>query len=501
PTFVGEGYVHDMSEGKGEKTLTFTPKLPADGRYEVWFSYTPLQGRADNVPVTILHADGEETVKVDQTATPPVNGRFVSLGQYRFVAKGEGFVLVSNEGTNGVVTADAVVFVPVEEVKKLQVAAAKTEADADDGKDQVLTQIKRRVRDLEVELKQMKTSPLVRPEAMTVADDGEPEDCKIHIRGSIRNLGETVPRGFLKVAQHGNVPAIPENESGRRQLAEWVTSDTNPLTARVLVNRVWMWLHGEGLVRTVDNFGTTGETPSHPELLDNLAVEFMQDGWSLKRLVKRMVMGRTYRMASTEVAAGTAVDPDNRLLWRQNRRRMDAESIRDAILSVSGTLEHKLGGPNVLADAVDSNDGGAQNLEYNYVYTDTRRSVYTPAFRNKRLELFDTFDFADINQPIGKRTSSTVAPQALYFMNHPFVIEQSRKGAERLVTTGKADEELIPEIYGEILGRPPTERERQLSQDFVAVSASEPDAAARRLESWSLLIQTLFASVDFRYLD
>ncbi len=399
PTYVGDGYLHDQNEDKGAKTLTFTPKVPRDGRYEVWLSYTALNDRADNVPVTILHADGEETLRVDQRAEPTVNGRFVSLGQYRFVAGGEGYVLISNDATNGIVTADAVVFVPLDELAKLQTTGAPASADSTGTVHTQLHAAQAQLKDLEKELKQLQASPLARPEAMTVQDDSEPEDCKIHVRGSIRNLGAEVPRGFLKVAQHGPAPEIPDAESGRRQLAEWVANRNNPLTARVLVNRTWMWLHGEGLVRTVDNFGTTGEKPTHPELLDALAVEFMEDGWSLKRLVKRLVIGRTYRMASTGPDASLQADPDNRHWWRQNRRRMDAESIRDSILAMSGQLDPKVGGPNVKADAIDSNSGAAQNLEYNYVFTDVRRSVYTPAFRNKRLELFETFDFADINQP------------------------------------------------------------------------------------------------------
>lgn len=498
PTYIGEGYLHDQNENKGGKTLTFTAKVPREGRYEVWLSYTALQDRAENVPVAILHADGEETVRVDQRQDPPINGRFVSLGQYRFLPKGEGFVLVSNEGTTGIVTVDAVVFVPVEELERLNSPGADNPAGSSASPLQIATT---RLQAMERELKSLQRSPVTRPEAMTVQDDSEPEDCKIHIRGSIRNLGAEVPRGFLTVAQHGAPVSIPDTESGRRQLAEWVASRNNPLTARVLVNRAWLWLHGEGLVRSVDNFGTTGEKPTHPELLDTLAVEFMEDGWSLKRLVKRLVIGRTYRMASTGLVVNAQADPDNRLWWRQNRRRIDAESIRDSLLTVSGSLDLRVGGPNVLAEAIDSNSGAAQNLEYNYVFADVRRSVYTPAFRNKRLELFETFDFADINQPIGRRTSSTVAPQALYFLNHPFVMEQARLAAERLLALPGSDEDRLVRASKEVLGRVPTDRELALSRDFVTVSPGDDESNTRRLENWALYLQALFASVDFRYLN
>lgn len=504
PSFVGEGYVHDDNTGKGTCTITFSPAIPKAGRYEVRLAYMALVDRAKKAPVAILHADGEDTVYVDQSETPPIDGRFISLGQYRFEKDGAGYVLLSNEGTKGFVTADAVVFIPVEELDK-----AGSEEKA--AKDPKLVALETKVKALEKEIKVTKSDGLVRPEAMTVLDDTKPEDCAIHIRGSIRNLGQVVPRGFLKVAMYDDGPKIPADQSGRLQLAQWITSEHNPLTARVLVNRVWMHLFGDGLVRSVDNFGTTGEKPSHPELLDALAVEFMQDGWNLKRLVKRLMLTRTYQMASIPTAeqmqAGHAQDPENRLLWKQNRRRVDAGVLRDAILTVSGTINMAVGGPNVIADSVDSNSGGAQNLEYGYIYTDTRRSVYTPAFRNKRLDLFDAFDFADINQPIAKRNASTVAPQALYMMNHPFVIEQSRKAAELIMQRASAtdtDVDLVNRLYQQTLGRQPTPGELKLAVQFVKVNAhaaSEEEVAKMKLENWALLVQTLFASVDFRYVN
>ena len=501
PSYIGEGYLHDGDGSKGSCTITFAPAIPKAGRYEVRLAYMTLVDRCKKVPVTILHADGEETVFVDQTEAPTIDNRFVSLGQYRFEKDGAGFVLLSNEGTDGFVTADAVVFVPVEELNE---AGTKQKKDAP--VDARVASMEKQVKDLEKEMKALKTSGLVRPEAMTVLDDPAPEDCAIHIRGSIRNLGQVVPRGFLTVALHGDVPKVPADQSGRLQLAQWLTSSENPLTARVLVNRVWMHLFGEALVRSVDNFGTTGEKPSHPELLDALAIEFMKDGWSMKRLVKRLMLTRSYQMASTSPKAGQgqAQDPENRLLWKQNRRRVDAEVLRDAILATSGALDPKVGGPNVQADAVDSNSGAAQNLEYSYVFTDVRRSVYTPAFRNKRLDIFEAFDFADINQSIAKRNTSTVAPQALYMLNHAFVIEQSRKAAERLLTSasaGDTDEDLIRRLYLQALGRTPGDKELKLAAAFVQGTGAEGSTSERQSDTWALLVQTLFASVDFRYIN
>lgn len=492
PTYIGEGYTHDMNKNKGASTLTFVPTIPKPGRYEVRFSYTALNNRAKNVPITIFHADGEETVHVDETETPPIDSRFVSLGQYRFEKNGAGYILLTNEGTKGFVTADAMVLIPVDELNHPNKELTDKNQKTDLAKATAL------VKSLETELKSFKASGEDRPEAMSVKENAEIEDCAIHIRGSIRNLGEKAPRGFLSVANNDESIQINKKESGRRELAVWITSERNPLTSRVLTNRIWMWLFGEGLVRTVDIFGITGETPSHPELLDRLALDFQKDGWSLKHTVKQMVLSRAYRMKSLPQSA---VDPDNRLLSHQNRRRMDAESIRDAMLMVSGTLDLKSGGSTANASAIDPNSGVAQNLEYNFVFTDTRRSVYTPAFRNKRLELFEAFDFSDINQTIGKRNTSTIAPQALYFLNHPFVIEQSQKAAEIMMQMHESDDKLILLAYRQTLGRMPTARERALALDYVQISASEPDAVQRRQENWSQLIQCLFASVDFRYLN
>jgi len=256
-------------------------------------------------------------------------------------------------------------------------------------------------------------------------------------------------------------------------------------------------------VRTPDNFGTTGEEPTHPELLDHLALYLQDNGWSLKKLVSYIVSSRTYQMASRSTALES--DPDNRLLHSQRRRRMDANALRDAILVNAGTLDREYLGPNVTkaVAAKDSNDTALLNLEYGYVFADTKRSVYTPAFRNKRLELFDAFDFNDINQPIARRNTSTVSPQALYLLNHDFVISQSRATAKRLLAddTLKDDAERLQALYRGLFNRPPGSREAQLALDFVAVSSGEEDPASRADEHWALLVQTLIASPDFRFIE
>lgn len=490
PPFIGGGYTHDMNQGQGEKTLTFTPKLPVAGRYEVRVAYSGSPDRAPKVAVTVLHADGEDLVHFSE-ATEKLNGlQFATLGTWRFETGGQNFIMISNAGALGYVTVDAVQFLPAEaEMPEMPALAASQEEK----------QIKTRMAELEKKLKELKKSATPRPEAMTVAEDPAPEDARIHIRGNTRNLGATVPRGFIQVAYRGQPPSIPADQSGRLQMAQWITSREQPLTARVMVNRVWHWLFGAGLVRTTDNFGSTGEAPSHPELLDYLAVQFMEQGWDLKRLIKEMVMSRTYRQASE--SSPTSSDPDNRLLAHMNRKRLDAECLRDAILTASGQLNHEFGGSNISdAKAVDANDQRVQNLEYGFSFSDTRRSVYTAAFRNVRHPLFEVFDFADINQPIGQRSTSTVATQALFMMNHPQVIEQARIAADELRRSSADLNEQISLAYQCSLSRQPTSRERELARDYLEASISGNASETETRDALARLIQTLWATPEFRFI-
>jgi len=485
-TFIGEGYLSDDNTGKGEKTVTFTPTIPQTARYQVRLAYSPLEGRATNVRVNILHADGEDTVYVDESQTPPIDGRFISLGKFRFEKDGAGYVLISNEGTKGYVTVDALQLLP---------EGAETEENAKDSPDRAAAA--KLVKQLEGKLKKLAKDGPVRETAMAVHDAlDDLGGTAIRVRGIEKQRGEKVPRGFLQVARRDQ-PAVPDTASGRVQLAEWIASPDHPLTARVFVNRVWTWLFGAGLVRTVDNFGTTGEKPTHPELLDHLATRFIAEGWSVKKLVREIVLSRTWQMSVVENPNFS--DPDNRLLAHANRRRLDAEQIRDTILSVSGQLEQKLGGLNIGgAGEIDANDFSAQNTEYGYVFADKRRSVYTPAFRNKRLELFEAFDFGDINQSFGQRNVSTVAPQALYLLNHPFVIEQSSLAADRALASSASDDERLTDAFRTTLARPPTAKERTACARRLASAGT--DEAARR-EAWSEVYHSLFACLDFRYID
>ena len=472
-SYIGAGYVHDQDAGKGEKTLTFQPDALPPGRYEVRLAYSAGTSRSPAVPVHVMSADGEKEVTVDMKKGPPIEGRFVSLGEYRFEKNGLAYVLISNEGTKGHVTADAVVFLPLD---KQEAGSAKPAAKASGDA----------VKALEAELKRLQETGPKRQFVMSVVEEPQIEDTRVHVRGSVHNLGEPAPRGFLRVATHGTTTPIPKGQSGRKELADWIASTDNPLTARVIVNRTWHWLFGSGIVRTTDNFGTTGERPSNPELLDHLAVTFVRDGWSMKKLVRRIVLSRTYRQSSAGDPATAAADPENRLYGHANRRRLEAECIRDAMLAVGGKLDLTRGGPTFPASLA---------ADYGYKAASNRRSVYLPLFRNAMPELLEAFDAADPSTVTGARNVSTVAQQALFLMNHPFPAEQALKAAERLLA-GKlpGDDERIMRAYRLTLGRTPMDGERRVAAEFLRARGGEKAA-------WAMLFQALFASAEFRYVD
>ncbi|MST00365.1 MAG: DUF1553 domain-containing protein [Pedosphaera sp.] len=491
--FVGEGYLHDNNVGKGQKTLTFQPDLPHAGLYEVRLGYISGRNRATNAPVTVFSADGEKTIHINQQEPAALDGHFASLGQYRFEQNGAGFVIISNEGTKGIVGADAVLFVPIDASAPAKTAAATSDSKKADKKETggAPATATDKVKELEAELKKLTDAGSKRPLFLTVREEPSAGDIPVHVRGSVHNLGEKVPRGFLQVASLNKPgPPIAAAQSGRRELAEWLASAENPLTARVMANRTWHWLFGTGLVRTTDNFGTTGELPSHPELLDHLAVKFVQGNWSVKKLVREIVLSRTYQQGTPNPAA-LAVDPENRLFSHAERRRLDAECIHDTMLSTAGTVDFAVGGPTLKPGTT---------ADYAYKHTGNRRSVYAPVLRNSLPELFETFDFADPSVVTGRRNISTVAPQALFLMNHPFAIEQARATAQRLLAEKLPDDTArITRAYRLVLGRSPTDSERQIALKHIAAAGGAE--AAKQRDAWAQICQALFASPDFRYVN
>jgi hypothetical protein len=260
--------------------------------------------------------------------------------------------------------------------------------------------------------------------------EGTPHNARIHKRGDPTTLGEAVPRRFVEVLG-GQVlpPGVPG--SGRLQLAEWLASADNPLTARVLVNRLWQHHFGEGLVRTPSNFGKQGRPPTHPELLDYLAARFVAGGWSIKAMHKQIMLSRTYQLASAGDPKSLAADPANEWLWHFERRRLDAESIRDSLLAVSGALDRTPGGPHPFPP--ENTWGFTQHNPFEAVYSTSRRSIYLMTQRLRRHPFLALFDGPDPSSSTAQRSVTTVPTQALFFINNPFVHEQSLQLAERLL--------------------------------------------------------------------
>ena len=337
--------------------------------------------------------------------------------------------------------------------------------------------------------------------AMGVRERFEPQDSPLFIRGELDQPGELVKRGFVEVLSPGTPTAIKRG-SGRRELAEQLASRDNPLTARVMVNRIWLHLFGRGLVPTPDNFGTAGQRPSHPELLDTLAVSFMDEGWSVKKLIRRIVLSRAYQLASTHDAHSFEVDPDNTLIWRMSPRRLEAEALRDAVLAISGRLDLEPPIGSAVARAGEGPAGPARG--FNDDTQDRHRSVYLAIVRDQLPESLTLFDFADPGLVMGERSTTSGPSQALYLMNNPFLIRQAESAANRLRAAASNDDERIEAAYLRFLARTPTESERTRARDFLAgflAGDSASKTAGRPAAAWTAFCQALYACAEFRYLD
>ena len=390
-----------------------------------------------------------------------------------------------------------------------------------------------RIAALEAEIRDLeKATPPVVPYALAVVD-GAAMDVPLYVRGDHNNPGEVVRRGFPAVLVRGGQPRLDAARSGRLELARWISSPENPLTARVMVNRVWQWHFGEGLVRTSDNFGALGEQPSNPALLDWLAGSFARgevrgerlEGksaapsplssslspearpWSLKRLHRLLMLSSAYQMSSAYDERAHTADADNRLLWRMSRRRLSAEEQRDAMLSVTGELDVTMGGslldvPNKVRVTTDGSDDLAAKS-----YDGHRRSIYLPVIRNSLYEMLELFDFADASAVTTRRSETIASPQALFLMNHPFMLQRAERFAARLLDNPALDDAgRVRDAYVLTFGRTPSTREVRTMTDYLREYAREleptlPDPLARRRRAWQSLCQTLLCANEFLYVD
>ncbi|MED6326985.1 MAG: DUF1549 and DUF1553 domain-containing protein, partial [Verrucomicrobiota bacterium] len=308
--------------------------------------------------------------------------------------------------------------------------------------------------------------------------DKKPQNLHVFLRGNTETKGDVVPRRFLRVLSEGEPKPFTEG-SGRLELAESIVSPGNPLTARVVVNRVWSMFFGRGLVTTPSNFGLLGARPSHPALLDDLAVRFMENGWSMKRLIREILLSSTYRQCSDESEANSAIDLENTYLWRMNRRRLSIEQWRDSILAAGDNLD-RLGGKSL--ELTDKKN--------------VRRTVYGRVSRKKLNDMLMQFDYPDANVHAAKRSATTTAMQKLFVMNNPFMVEQAKRLAKRVAGEGlAASAEQVQSIYSILYSRQPSAAELDLALGFLQLPAES------QLSRWEQYSHALLAANEMSYID
>ena len=346
---------------------------------------------------------------------------------------------------------------------------------------------------LEEEARLIEISAPDAPGAMGITDRKEIKpNLAIHIRGSHLNLGKKVPRAIPAVFPNP-AAAFPEKASGRLEVAKWLADPENPLTARVIVNRIWGWHFGTGLVASTENFGVIGDRPSHPELLDWLANWFVSNDWSVKKLNRLITLSKSYGISTTPVNDRyETADPGNRLLSHFPIKRLEAEAIRDSILAVSGRLDLEQGGKTIPLRN--------RQMVFNHTskdhtsYDSVRRSAFLPIVRNNVYDLLPLFDFPDPTMPTGSRQSTVIAPQALLMLNSPLLRESAAAFGSRLLASAGTVPERIEEAWLLAFGRRPSERETEMAEAFIESGNGEN-------EQWQLFCQSLFASNEFIYLN
>jgi hypothetical protein len=381
-------------------------------------------------------------------------------------------------------------------IKKLR--AEKKEADKSDNKD--------RVKELEKEIKEVSAQRdnLRKPKvdlAYAVAD-AKPANAKIHKRGEPKTPGTEVPRKFLDLL--GSQTLEDKKASGRRELADWIADPKNPLTARVMVNRIWYYHFGSGLVNTASDFGVRGEPPSHPELLDWLADRFVADGWSIKKLHHLIMLSRVYQLSSADDERNLARDTANEYHWRFNPRRLDAEQLRDSIMLIAGTLDLSTMNKPHPFPATEKWEF-TQHHPFKDVYPTTKRSVYMMQKRITALPYFQTFDGPDPNASTARRDSSVTTVQALFLLNNDFVRDEAKAFATRLMRE-KDDTTRIDKAFKLVLSRAPTREEKDRSLAFLERARAKVQPAKDTKEDpdqrvWNSFASVLFRLNEFLYVD
>jgi hypothetical protein len=337
--------------------------------------------------------------------------------------------------------------------------------------------------------------PVGTPLAMGVRDVKEPADCKVNINGDSKKLGDAVPRGFLSACNFESHDAVTVNpkQSGRLQLAQWLTRPDHPLTARVMVNRIWQHLFGKGIVATPDDFGVYGQRPTHPQLLDHLALRFVNQGWSVKQMIRSIVLSHTYQLASTADESILQADPGNELLTRHNRRRLDAESLRDSMLQASGQLNLSAAEGSIIRHR-----DILVNLAGNLHQPSNHRSIYLCYLRSSPPPELAAFDLPEFTGVTGRRNVSTVPNQALHLYNNPFVIQQAEHLAAAVTKHSEDQSARIQRAWQLALSRNPTPAESTDAAQFLQDTHTELSSQDK---AWTSLCQALLITNEFRYVD
>jgi hypothetical protein len=357
---------------------------------------------------------------------------------------------------------------------------------------------------IEGQLEKVDESGQALPLAMGVLDRARIVNSPLLERGEINRPGRRVPRRFPEVIEIPDAPPVPARQSGRLEFAKWLTHPDHPLTARVMANRIWRHLFGAGLVRTVDNFGFSGERPTHPELLDTLAVKFMADGWSVKQLVRELVLSRTYRQSSAFRRDAFQADPENRWLWRASKRRLEAEAIRDAMLAVSGELDTTRPAGSLVAKLIGDRPISLIGLDPRIpadLDDSKHRSVYLPVLRDRLPDVLDLFDFAEPSLVTGDRETTNVPVQALYLMNSSFVQARATALAERLWRESHDHDQRIRAAFELCFSRAPDAEELKLAAAYFQQNQISSSDEKRQRKLFASYCQALLATAEFRNLD
>ncbi len=350
------------------------------------------------------------------------------------------------------------------------------------------------------------------PRAFAMSDGPQPADMPIYVRGNPYAPSNVVPRGTLRVASWEKFPAIPAGQSGRLQLADWLADKRNPLTARVTVNRIWQKLFATGIVPSVDYFGTRGDVPTNPELLDHLASRFMRGGWSQKSFLRALVLSRAYRLSSSNDALAMKLDPENKLFWRMSRQRLDAEAMRDSMLAISGELTRDSGGPALVLE--EPENCGALALKGvnppNYKHSKPRptqefeRTLYLPVLRGgtagpDRLRAF--FDFVDPAGMAGQRNQTVVPTQSLFLLSNELLRKRATKLADHFIAAEPNDMARLEALWLRVLNRPITSTEREEATAFLGnvepLIKTVKGRPALDSIKWRELCHSLLASNEF----